>query len=102
MSTNCVRCVVNERTKDLLCDDCHEKEMLKLATEKFSEAIIAQLHEQVDIGYEGWEGAYPSGDLRDEIYHDALEMVGTAIDDKAVDIAARCMMLWYREKKAAT
>lgn len=30
MSTNCVRCVVNERTglTDLLCDECRDKERL--------------------------------------------------------------------------
>jgi hypothetical protein len=43
MSTNCVRCIKNKRTKGLYCDDCAELANLENACNSLAEAVQGAL-----------------------------------------------------------
>jgi hypothetical protein len=73
-----------------------ERSRLHKAVDAFAKAMKLRLDEKADAGYTGWDGAYPACSLRSEILSDAEEMREFAESHKAVDIANRCMMLWYR------
>lgn len=66
------------------------------AVDEFASDMKTRLTQKVEAGYTGWDGDYPASALRREIVADAMAAWDTATDDKAVDIANRCMMLWRR------
>lgn len=77
------------------------KEKRDAAVDAFAAAMKARLDWGADVkGYTGWDGEYPSELLRDEIDADVMSLCDAA-DEKALDIAARCMFLWYRQAKPA-
>jgi len=63
------------------------------------QTVKARLDRKAIDGYTGWDGGYPSSDLRLELFYDATDVKLNENDDKCVDIAARCMMLWFRNKQ---
>jgi len=76
-----------------------EIERINQAIDEFAAAIKKRMAEKYYEGYRGWDGDYSADDLCYEIGDDAAEMLGTANYHKeAVDIGARAMMLWHRQK----
>jgi hypothetical protein len=74
------------------------------AVDEFAAAMKARLDWAAEIvvsGKTGWDGEYSADALRSEIRDDADDMDMCGEDGKAVDIANRCMMLWFREQSNA-
>lgn len=76
-----------------------DREKRNAAVDKFADAIKARLDEQAARGYAGWDGntVRSSHYIADQLFADARNCVVTKKYGKAVDIAARAMMLWFRE-----
>jgi NMD protein affecting ribosome stability and mRNA decay len=52
MSTNCVKCVVNERTRlDLLCDACGKEKDNLLVAKKAIQHVLTQIRDDSSIGW---------------------------------------------------
>ena len=77
-----------------------DKQKRDKAVDDFAEAMKVRLDEKANEGYTGWDGGFPTKKLRESIDRDSWKMVRDGNDDKAVDIANRCMMLWFRAKEA--
>jgi hypothetical protein len=77
-----------------------DKERRDAAVDRFALAMKARLDWASEVkGHTGWDGEYPTAALRGEIADDADAMARVGHEDKAVDIANRCMMLWHRANK---
>lgn len=88
----------------LIDDAAMEGESARLldAVDAFAKTMKARLLEKMLVGYSGWNDPkkVSSGSIRMAIYNDALDMDCGDIQ-RIVDIANRCMFLWYRDKEAA-
>ncbi len=86
-----VKDAAKESESALLCD----------AVDEFAKEMKARLLEKLLVGYSGWNDPkkVSSDNLRTDIVDDALDMELNDDSEKTVDIANRCMMLWYRDKE---
>lgn len=69
------------------------------AVRDFATVMIERLDEEAVNGKVGWDGEFPAIMLRWELQADAEAMVYEAHNKKAVDVANRAMMLWYRDRQ---
>jgi len=76
----------------------NDKEKRDAAVDEFAKAMKERMDWAASQGKTGWDGEYPADALRSEIAEDADDMDLCEWDEKAVDIANRCMMLWYRDQ----
>lgn len=79
----------------------HEEiQLLTRVVDHFSQAMKIKLIECAKNGKTGWDGEHPEKDLLRQITLDSESMYSeTPIykkPQKAVDIANRAMMIWYR------
>ncbi len=86
-------------------------EKIDAAIDAFASAIKYRMHEKHEAGYTGWDGEYPITELINELIDDAMDIkenipikklkaTCTNISlNRATDIGARAMMLWYRHIK---
>ena len=80
---------------------------LQNACENFLSAMLQRLHEKEKIGYRGWDGKGKNSpswyDLFSAIREDMNNVRGWHDTDESqkmlIDIANRCIMLWYRQEK---
>lgn len=80
-------------------------EKLNAAVDAFAGAMKERFQQKVKEGYTGWDGDYPTQNILEEIKRDAEFLHEDHCWETrfkpgklSVDIANRCMMLWYREK----
>jgi len=79
----------------------HEEiQLLSAVVDHFAQAMKIKLIECAKKGETGWDGEHPERDLIKQITLDSEGMYyDTRPDDKprkAIDIANRAMMIWYR------
>ncbi len=79
----------------------YEEEKLCKAMDDFAAEMKKRLIAKARQGYMGWDvpSQIFSRDLRLELVNDAAAMYANENDAKAVDVANRAMMLWYRSNK---
>jgi hypothetical protein len=77
------------------------KEKRDAAIDAFAAAMKASLDWAAEHGRTGWddEAVYSLDDCRSDMADDALNIDLLQEDSKTVDIANRCMFLWYRAEK---
>ena len=81
MSTNCIRCLVNERAGlDLLCDDCRPNPTPKLtAEERLLSRAISQLRDRMDLLPDEKVAVVKAfDDRRRKVFEEAAEAVRNA------------------------
>jgi len=67
---------------------------------RFSKAVEKRLLRKQREGFTGWDGKYPSNQLKQEIIDDVVLLEGEVSERKLCeDIAARSMMLWRRSQE---
>ena len=77
------------------------KEMCKIAAaiDEFSAVMRDRMKEKLLQGYSGWDDPEKVSNvvLAARIYEDAEQMdLGSGTYEEAIDVANRCMMLWFR------
>ncbi|TAL62080.1 MAG: hypothetical protein EPN88_13765 [Bacteroidetes bacterium] len=76
-----------------------EMHNLSKAVDSFSQAMKDRLKEKLLEGYWGWDTGRIFPDLRLAILEDANNMNLNGNNEKGIDIANRCMMLWICERQ---
>lgn len=80
--------------------DKEEIKLLCAAVDHFANAMKIKLIAETKAGKRGWDGDHPEQDLCEQMSDDALDIRHLNLsgnkNKRAVDIANRAMMVWYR------
>jgi len=89
----------------------NEIEKINNTIDAFTDNIKERMLQKYKEGYRGWDGKYSEIYLSNELLNDAVDVARNLpiknfkptctviLNQRLVDISARCMMLWYRYNK---